>query len=92
MFIPILPHNIKYYMIGHTIKVHRLLIEIILNPSHVGLQGLYWLKCDVDLLPLILQYERYMVYSTHQYEYLLIHKTTDSNTQASGYSMFDFGA
>ena len=44
-----------------------------------------------DLLPLILQYEM-EVYSTHQYEYLLIHMATDSNTQDSGYGMFDFRA
>ena len=44
-----------------------------------------------DLLPMILQYEM-EVYSTHQYEYLFIHMATDSNTQDSGYGMFDFRA
>ena len=46
-----------------------------------------------DLLPLILQYEIGGIFYTHQYEYLLIHMATDSNTQDSGcYSMFDFKA
>ena len=33
-----------------------------------------------------------MRYFTRQYEYLLIHMATDSNTQDSGYGMFDFRA